>query len=75
MSICVELIAGEFIATGAPIAECAHYILMSPNDFNANAQSTFDPQAYDTGFEGVIRMFIAGIGIGAILAFINKLRR
>ncbi len=75
MSICVQIVSGELIATGAPLATCVDYILMSPNDFNANASSVFDVQSYDIGFEGIIRMFVAGIGIGAILAFLAKLRR
>jgi hypothetical protein len=75
MSICVQIVSGELVATGAPLATCVDYILMSPNDFNANASSVFDVQSYDIGFEGIIKMFIAGIGIGAILAFLSKLRR
>ena len=75
MSICVEIINGGLVATGAPLASCVDYILMSPNDFNANASGVFDTEAYDIGFEGIIRMFVAGIGIGAILAFLAKLRR
>lgn len=75
MSICVEIINGQLIATGAPLSSCLDYILMTPNDFNANSSSVFDVQSYDVGFEGIIKMFIAGIGIGAILAFLAKLRR
>ena len=75
MSICVQIVSGELIASGAPLATCVDYILMSPNDFNANASSVFDVQSYDIGFEGIIRMFVAGIGICAILAFLAKLRR
>jgi len=76
MSLCIAIDEnGNVINKPEAIADCQDFILMSPNDFNANAQGQFDPLAYDTGFEGVITMFITGVGIGAILAILNKLRR
>jgi hypothetical protein len=35
----------------------------------------FDSDMYDLGVEGVIKLFVAGLGIGAILAMLNKIRR
>jgi len=35
----------------------------------------FDEEMYDAGLEGIIKLFIAGISIGAILGMIFKLRR
>jgi len=76
MSLCIGIDEnGNVINKPETISECQDFILMSPNDFNANAQGQFDPLAYDVGFEGVITMFISGVGIGAILAILNKLRR
>ncbi|PAJ71750.1 hypothetical protein CJF42_25030 [Pseudoalteromonas sp. NBT06-2] len=76
MSLCIGINKkGKVINKPESISECQDFILMSPNDFNANAAGQFDPLAYDAGFEGVITMFIAGIGVGAILAILNKLRR
>jgi hypothetical protein len=76
MSLCISINAdGNIINEPETITDCQDFILMSPNDFNANAQGQFDPLAYDVGFEGVITMFISGVGIGAILAILNKLRR
>jgi len=76
MSLCISIDEnGNVINMPVSVSECQDFILMSPNDFNANAEGEFDPLAYDAGFEGVITMFIAGIGIGAILALLNKLRR
>ncbi len=76
MSLCISIDEnGNVINQPVAIADCQQYILMSPNDFNANAAGQFDQIAYDVGFEGVIRMFIAGLGTGAICAILNKLRR
>jgi hypothetical protein len=74
MSICVDFVNGSLIQVMMPVHECTSYLLMSPNDFNANKDS-FNTGAYDVGFEGVIKMFIVGIGVGAILAILSKLRR
>ncbi|SFB90421.1 hypothetical protein [Pseudoalteromonas denitrificans] len=76
MSLCISIDNnGNVINKPETISQCQDFILMSPNDFNANAAGQFDPLAYDTGFSGVIEMFVAGIGIGVILALLNKLRR
>ena len=76
MSLCIGVDEnGNVVNMPQSVSDCQHYILMSPNDFNANAAGQFDPIAYDVGFEGIVRMFVVGIGIGAICAIINKLRR
>jgi len=40
-----------------------------------NSSEQFNEEMYDVGFEGIIKLFIAGMGIGAILAMLSKLRR
>lgn len=39
------------------------------------AQQEYSQALYDAGFSGMIELFVAGIGIGAIIAIISKLRR
>lgn len=51
--------------------EFARYRLFEEKGY----QEQFNYEAYDIGFEGVIKMFVAGMGIGLILAMLNRLRR
>lgn len=60
---------------GFVIADSGEYRDIAEKAQMLDGSFAFDSELYDVGLEGLIRMFIVGIGIGAILAIINKLRR
>lgn len=72
---CVTLLDDTYSNNASTLEQCTEFIVMTAQNYNSMQLEQFDPTAYDYGFEGVIKMFIAGIGVGAILSMIFKLRR
>ena len=72
---CVDLVSSEYVNSANTLEQCSNFIVMTATEYNNIKSEEFSMEAYDYGLEGVVRMFVAGIGIGAILAFLAKLRR
>lgn len=72
---CVSLSDDTYTNNASTLEQCTEYVVMTYQNYNSMQLEKFNPEAYGFGFEGVIRMFIAGIGIGAVLAMIFKIRR
>ncbi|MCP4984974.1 MAG: hypothetical protein GY928_02570, partial [Colwellia sp.] len=60
---------------GATIEQCNDFVVMTSTQYNNIKGEVFDPAAYEIGLYGILKFFTAGIGIGAILALVSKLRR
>jgi hypothetical protein len=72
---CVSLDGQTYLNNGSTLEQCTEYIVMTYQNYHAMELEKFNPDAYDFGFGGVIKMFVVGLGIGSILGMIFKLRR
>lgn len=78
---CVSFDSSNYVqANGQSIEQCStDLVALSKTEYlaiqSAIQDSGFDPVAYDLAFEGIIRMFVVGFGIGAVIAMVMKLRR
>jgi len=61
--------------TGVILMTAQEYAKLKAESEFALESNSFDSEMYDLGIEGVIKLFVAGLGIGAILAMLNKIRR
>jgi hypothetical protein len=56
------------------VSEYQMYVLQS--ELLADSQvNTFDTEAYDFAYEGILMSWVIGLGIGLILAVVAKLKR
>ncbi|PCI57426.1 MAG: hypothetical protein COB45_04285 [Gammaproteobacteria bacterium] len=75
MSSCVDLTNSIYQNNSSTLEQCTTYVVMTSTEYNNIQSEAFNLDAYDLGFEGVITMFVAGIGIGAVIGLITKIRR
>ncbi|PHR84510.1 MAG: hypothetical protein COA59_06030 [Colwellia sp.] len=75
MSSCVDLTNSIYQNNGSTLEQCTTYVVMTSTEYNNIQSEIFNLDAYNVGFEGVITMFVAGIGIGAVIGLITKIRR
>jgi hypothetical protein len=64
------------------IEECGNitdgYVILTPTEYATLEHSgylTFDEEAYDMAYSGVVGSWVIGLGIGFVLAMIAKLKR
>lgn len=66
--------------TGQTAVNCTDTVVMTGSEYESlneqtDSDNAFDSEAFDLGQEAMIKMFIVGFGIGAIIAMLMKLRR
>lgn len=75
---CTKTAMTIFEPSAVPASSCSGSVVLSAVEYTAvlDAQSNFgwNADAFDVGVQGVLMMFVTGIGIGLIVQQIRRMR-